>query len=371
MTRPLRIGITCYPSFGGSGIIATELGIELGHRGHDVHFISSAPPQRLIPRGEHVTFHEVKPPGYPLFNDNQYALALASKMVEVATQAQLDLFHVHYAIPHATAGYLAKQILGARAPKLLTTLHGTDITVVGSDPSFLPVTRFSIEQSDGVTAPSRALREATYDALGVNRAVEIEVISNFVDTSLYAPREGERRPIIVHNSNFRALKRVDDVVRVFAEVRRTRECELVLIGDGPERPRIEQLVEELGLRPWVSFLGERLDFVDVLAAARVFLLPSQSESFGLAALEALSCGVPVVATNVGGLPEVVADGECGFLAPLGDVSRLASAVGRLLDDDALHARMSRAARARAEKQFRLAPMVDRYEASYRRLLGDG
>jgi N-acetyl-alpha-D-glucosaminyl L-malate synthase BshA len=368
VSRPLRIGITCYPSFGGSGIIATELGIELGHRGHDVHFISSAPPQRLIPRGEHVTFHEVTPPGYPLFKDNQYALALSSKMVEVSTQVKLDLLHVHYAIPHATAGYLAKQILGPRAPKLVTTLHGTDITVVGSDPSFLPVTRFSIEQSDGVTAPSRALRNATYEALGVARETEIEVISNFVDTELYRPREGALRPLIVHNSNFRALKRVEDVVRVFAEVRRTRPCELVLIGDGPERPKIEHLVDSLGLSRWVSFLGERLDFVDVLASARVFLLTSETESFGLAALEALSCGVPVVATNVGGLPEVVAEGECGFLAPLGDIASLSAAVGRLLDDDALHARMSAAARTRTERLFRLAPMVDRYEDYYRRVL---
>ena len=362
--------MTCYPTFGGSGIIATELGMELANRGHQVHFICSDRPRRFVPHAQNMFLHEVKPPGYPLFRgDTQYALALASRMVETVTEANLDLLHVHYAIPHAVAGYLAKQILGARAPKLVTTLHGTDITVVGTDPAFLPVTRFAIEQSDGVTTPSYFLRDATWKDLGVAATKQIEVISDFVDTDLYSPGvAASRRPIIVHNSNFRPIKRVEDVVRVFAAVHRKRRCELVLIGDGPDRPRAERMVAELGLGEFVTFLGERLDFVEVLRSARAFLLTSSTESFGLAALEAMSCGVPVVASRVGGLPEVVTDGVSGFLSELGDVEGMATAVGRLLDDDELHARMAGQARALTLERFRLAPTVDRYEAYYRRVL---
>jgi len=371
VSEPLRVGITCYPTFGGSGIIATEIGLELARRGHLVHFICSAMPWRFDRFSKNVFLHAVEARDYPLFEHDPYVLALTSKMVEVAVWAKLDLFHVHYAIPHATAGLLAKQILGKAAPKLLTTLHGTDITVVGNDRSFLPVTRFSIEGSDAVSAPSQFLREATYENIGVYRARPIDVISNFVDTDLYAPSPtGPRRPpVVVHNSNFRPLKRVEDVIRVFAEVRRARACELVLIGDGPERTRVERLVHELGLAGSVTFLGQQLNFVQVLQGARVFLLPSETEAFGLAALEALSCGVPVVASRVGGLPEVVLHGECGFLEPAGDVAAMAGAVGRLLDDDALHARMSTRARQLVEERFRLKPMVDRYEDLYRRLLG--
>jgi N-acetyl-alpha-D-glucosaminyl L-malate synthase BshA len=367
MSRTLRIGMTCYPSFGGSGIIATELGQELAKRGHEVHFICTGVPRRFVPEAPNVFLHEVKPPGYPLFGgDTQYAIALASKMVEAARTERLDLFHVHYAIPHATAGVLAKQILGPGAPKLITTLHGTDITVVGSDPSFLPVTCYSIEQSDGVTTPSAFLREATYERLGVRRTREIEVISDFVDTELYAP--GHPRRVLVHNSNFRPLKRVEDVVRIFARVRQRVACELVLIGDGPDRPRAESLVATLGLTDHVRFLGERVDIVETIQQARVFLLPSETESFGLAALEALSCGVPVVASRVGGLPEVIEEGESGFLAPVGDIDGMADAVVRLLEDDVLHTRLARNARARAVERFRLLPMVDRYEAFYCRVL---
>lgn len=367
MTEPLRIGITCYPTFGGSGIIATELGQELAKRGHQVHFICTGAPRRYVPEAPNVFLHEVNPPGYPLFGgDTQYAIALTSKMVEAARAERLDLFHVHYAIPHAAAGVLAKQILGAEAPKLITTLHGTDITVVGSDPSFLPVTRFSIEQSDGVTTPSRFLRDATYELLGVHRTTEIEVISNFVDTDLYAP--GETRRLLVHNSNFRALKRVEDVIRIFARVRQVTPCELAMIGDGPERAQVERLAQMLGVRDSVAFLGERVDVVETLRHARVFLLPSETESFGLAALEALSCGVPVVASRVGGLPEVIEEGVSGFLAPVGDIEAMAAAATRLLTDDALHSRMAHQARIRAVDRFRLLPMVDRYEAFYRSVL---
>jgi N-acetyl-alpha-D-glucosaminyl L-malate synthase BshA len=367
-SEPLRIGITCYPTFGGSGIIATEIGLEMARRGHQVHFICSDMPWRFDRYERNVTLHAVEARDYPLFEHDPYVLALASKMVEVATLAQLDLLHVHYAIPHATAGWLAKQIIGKGAPRLLTTLHGTDITVVGNDRSFLPVTRFSIEQSDAVSVPSQFLREATYANIGVTRDKAIEVVPNFVDTELYSPGTGARCAVVVHNSNFRAVKRVDDVIRVFAQVRRERASELVLIGDGPERSRIEALVHELGLSQSVRFLGRQLNFVEVLQGARVFLLPSATEGFGLAALEALSCGVPVVASRVGGLPEVVAHGECGFLEELGDLPAMASDVARLLDDGGLHTRMSQRARQIALERFQKQPMVDRYEALYRRLV---
>ena len=239
MNGQLRIGVSCYPTYGGSGIVATELGMELARRGHEVHFICSDAPRRFAASAENVFLHEVKPPAYPLFGgDNQYALALASKMVEATLSAKLDLLHVHYAIPHAAAAGLARQILGARAPKLVTTLHGTDITVVGGDPSFLPVIRFAIEQSDGVTTPSRFLRAATYEQLQIDPALPIEVIPNFVDTAAYAPssaQPAEAVPVLLHNSNFRPLKRIDDVLRIFAKVRAQRASKLVLIGDGPER----------------------------------------------------------------------------------------------------------------------------------------
>jgi L-malate glycosyltransferase len=370
VSRNLRIGIVCYPTFGGSGIIATEIGLELARRGNAVHFICSDAPWRLDRYVERVFLHEVEPPEYPLFvGDSQYVLALTSKLVEVATREKLDLLHVHYAIPHAAAGYLACQILGPDAPKLITTLHGTDVTVVGDDASFLPVTRFSIEKSNGVTTPSRWLREKTHEQLGLDRRVEIDVIPNFVDTDAYAPApDVKRRPLVVHNSNFRALKRVEDVIRVFAEVRRGRACELMLIGDGPDRSRVEALVRELGLGNSVTFLGKQLSFVEVLRTARAFLLPSTTESFGLAALEAMSCGVPVVASRVGGLPEVVADGEAGFLASVGDVAAMARHVAELLDDDETLRRMSARARAIAVEKFRMQPAIDQYEAYYRRVL---
>ena len=370
MNERLRLGITCYPTFGGSGIIATEIGLEMARRGHQVHFICSDMPWRFDRYLANVFLHAVEARDYPLFEHDPYVLALTSKMVEVATFAKLDLFHVHYAIPHATAGLLAQQILAEGAPGLIATLHGTDITVVGNDRSFLPVTRYSIESCDAVSVPSQFLRQATYENIGVDRARPIEVISNFVDTEAYLPSaSGPRRPpVLVHNSNFRPVKRVDDVIRVFAQVRRARACELVLIGDGPERAGVERLVRELGLCGSVTFLGKQLNFVEVLQGARVFLLPSATEGFGLAALEALACGVPVVASRVGGLPEVVVHGECGYLEEVGDVAAMAEAVGRLLDDDALHARMAARAREIALERFRLVPMVDRYEELYRSVL---
>jgi N-acetyl-alpha-D-glucosaminyl L-malate synthase BshA len=359
----VKIGITCFPTFGGSGIIATEIGLAMARRGHRVHFICAEMPWRFDQYVENVFFHEVQARDYPLFDQSPYALALTSKMVEVAEWEKLDLLHVHYAIPHAASAYLARQILGKNAPRVITTLHGTDITVVGNDPSFLPITRFSIAESDGVTTPSASLRETTLRYLGMD--VAIEVIPNFVDTQLYAP--GERKPgpkLIVHNSNFRPVKRVEDVVRVFFAVQQKCDCQLALIGDGPERSRLERLVHELGLAHKVRFLGKQLRFVEVLQAADVFLLPSEIESFGLAALEALACGVPVVATRQGGVPEVVSDGENGFLAEVGDLDAMTDAILRIFQDDG---RMRDAARKTAVMKFPLEPMIDRWEAYYRKV----
>lgn len=363
----LAVGITCYHTFGGSGIVATEIGLELARRGHRVHFICAEPPARLDPATRNVAFHKVELRDYPLLLEGQYPLALASQMIEVAKSARLDLWHVHYALPHATSAYLAQTILGARAPRVVTTLHGTDITLVGNDPSYLPITRFSIDASDGVTAPSRYLAQATRDNFGTTR--DIEVIPNFVDTERFAPRGAAAgEPTIVHSSNFRPLKRVDDVVAIFARVRRGRACRLLLLGDGPERARIEADVRARGLGGDVDFLGEQLDVAATLRRAHVFLLPSETESFGLAALEALASGVPVVASRAGGLPEVVREGEDGLLLPVGDVEAMAAAVARILDDASLRRRLSGSARAGAVSRFSRAPMVTRYERFYERVL---
>jgi N-acetyl-alpha-D-glucosaminyl L-malate synthase BshA len=382
--RPLRVGIVCYPTFGGSGVVATEIGLALAARGCRVHVLSYEVPSRLDHFVENVLFHEVTTPSYPLLEHSPYTLALASKIVEVSRYEGLDILHVHYAVPHATSAYLARQILGRDAPRIVTTLHGTDITLVGSDPSFLPITRFSIMESDGVTTPSAYLRDATHDLLDVPATTAIEVIPNFVDTARFTPNPrrtvtevyppfaagGTSPAVLTHVSNFRPLKRVDDVIRIFAEVhkRAGRPTVLMLVGDGPERSRAEAMVRQLGLVGSVAFLGKMLSFVEVLQASDVFLLPSESESFGLAALEALSCGVPVVASHVGGLPEVVPDGEVGYLAPVGDVATMADRVLRLLADPALHRRQSDAARALAVAQYQITPAVDRYQAFYERVL---
>jgi len=363
----IAIGITCYHTFGGSGTTATEIGLELARRGHRIHFICAEPPARLPSSMPNLAFHKVELRDYPLLLEGQYPLALASQMIDVAQRERLDLWHVHYALPHATSAFLAQQILGPRAPRVVTTLHGTDITLVGNDPSYLPITKFSIEKSDGVTAPSVALAQATRDNFAITR--DIEVIPNFVDTDRFAPN-GARAgvPLIVHSSNFRPLKRVDDVLAVFERVRRERPCRLALLGDGPERPRIEIEVRARGLAADVDFLGEQLDVAATLRGAHVFLLPSETESFGLAALEALACGVPVVASRAGGLPEVIRDGEDGFLLPVGDVDAMAAAVARIVDDAALHRRLSEAARAGAVARFARAPMVTRYERYYEKIL---
>lgn len=386
----LRIGITCHPTTGGSGIIATEIGSALARRGHQVHFICYDLPCHLEP-GAGITFHQVMVRDYPLLHLDTYALALASKLAEVSTAAELDLVHLHYAIPHTTSAYLATQLLrdqGREPPRIITTLHGTDVTQVGSDPALLPIHRFALQRCDGLTVPSAYLRQAAYADLGLPAHTPIEVIANFVDTTLFQPAVGPRWPalaqvldqplekllaagpprVLVHSSNFRPVKRLDDVLLVFAAVVKQVPAILLLIGDGPERPHIEALARQLGLTDSVHFLGLQRDFLAALQHSDVFLLPSTSEGFGLSALEALSCGVPVVGSRVGGVPEVVREGETGFLCPAGDVTAMTAAVLRLLHSPDLHQQMSRAARLSVETNWQRDPAVARYESYYRRVL---
>jgi N-acetyl-alpha-D-glucosaminyl L-malate synthase BshA len=371
-SRP-SVGLACFSTFGGSGVVAAEIAMSLARRGRRVHVFSDDPPGRLAARRDGVTFHRVDAPAYPQLRHDLYTLALASKIIEVARRDGLDVVHAHYALPHAVSAQLARRVLaaqpGARAPLVVTTLHGTDTTLVGIDPGFLPLTRFSVLDSDAVTVPSAWLAEATRRNLDLPAAA-IDVIPNFVDTTRFAPAPPTPGgvPVLVHVSNFRALKRTDDVVRIFARVRAGRAARLRLVGDGPEHARALTLARELGVAADVDAVGERDDLPALLADAAAFLLPSENESFGLAALEALACGVPVVASRVGGVPEVVRDGEVGFLHDVGDVAAMAASTARLLDDPALRARLGRAARAHAEAHFRVEPAVDRYEAVYARVL---
>jgi L-malate glycosyltransferase len=376
---PLRIGVVCFSTFGGSGVVAAEVATSLAHRGHAVHVFSDDVPGRLDAAQTNVAFHRVAPPEYPQLKHSPYTLALTSKIVEVSRRERLEVVHAHYALPHAVSAHLAREVLAAdaagraAAPRLVTTLHGTDITLVGSDPSFLPLTRFSIAASDAVTTPSAWLARATHETLGVPDTVEIEIVPNFVDADRFRPAPDERplpeSPIVVHVSNFRPVKRVADVVETFARLRALRPARLRLVGDGPDRASVAARAAALGLAADVEFLGERVDLPAVLREADLFLLPSETESFGLAALEAMACGVPVVASAVGGLPEVIPDGEVGALCPLGDVAAMAAAAGRILGDAELHRRFSRAARRLAESRYRIEPAVDRYLAIYRRVLG--
>jgi N-acetyl-alpha-D-glucosaminyl L-malate synthase BshA len=370
----MNIGITCYPTYGGSGVVATELGKALAERGHSVHFISYALPMRLSGFMGNVVFHEVEMSNYPLFDFPLYTLALASKMVEVARYEKLDLFHCHYAIPHATSAYLAKQMLGLPNIKVITTLHGTDSTLVGLEPSFLPVMKFSVEQSDGVTAVSRFLREKTLANYGIEK--EIEVIPNFVDTRKYrrVPSDEVRshfaahgEKILVHTSNFRTVKRVQDAISLFSEVRKKMEAKLLLIGDGPDRSQCELLARELHIHDDVRFLGKQTDVIDVLSIADLFLMPSQSESFGLSALEAMACSVPVVSSSVGGLPELQVHGETGYIAEIGDIDRMSRYAIDLLSNPTKHELFSKAARARA-LEFDASKIVPMYERYYEKVL---
>jgi N-acetyl-alpha-D-glucosaminyl L-malate synthase BshA len=370
----MKIGIVCYPTYGGSGVVATELGKALADKGHQLHFISYAMPMRLDGYLGNVFYHEVEMANYPLFEFPLYTPALASKIVEVSRFEKLDLVHAHYAIPHATSAFLAREILNGEL-RIVTTLHGTDITLVGLEPSFLPVMKFSIEKSDGVTAVSRFLREKTMTNYGIRK--DIRVITNFVDTEKYhriaceeirehfAPA-GEK--VLVHVSNFRAVKRVPDAIRIFDQVRKKLPASLILAGDGPERSACELLVRELGLQQHVKFLGKQQELVPILSAADLFLMPSQSESFGLSALEAMSCGVPVVSTSVGGLPELQVQGETGYIAEIGDIDRMARYAIDLLTNDSRHARFSQAARARAVEHFDVHRIVLQYEEYYEECL---
>ncbi len=372
----MKIGITCYPTYGGSGVIATELGKALAERGHQVHFISYALPFRLNSFVENVVFHEVELSSYPLFEFPMYTLALASKMVEVAVYEKLDLLHVHYAIPHASSAYLAKQMVKDKIDlKITTTLHGTDITLVGLEPSFLPLVKFSIEESDGVTAVSRFLKEKTLTNYDINK--DIEVIPNFVDTNIFRPLPadcikrrlaGEGEKILIHTSNFRPVKRVTDVIKVFDIVQKEIPSKLVLIGDGPERSECERLTRQLDLNDKVKFLGKQDGLVEILSCSDLFLIPSQSESFGLAALEAMACGLPVISTSVGGLPELVKHNESGFIAEIGDVDRMAKYAIDLLSNDRKYEMFSKNSRDRAVNFFDISKVVPLYEEHYRKIL---
>ena len=373
----MKIGITCYPTYGGSGAVATELGLDLARRGHQVHFITYDSPFRLRGYSERVFFHQVETRmgRYPLFDHFPYTLALASKQHEVVLREQLDLLHVHYAIPHATTAYLAREMLdGERSLRVITTLHGTDITLVGQESSFYAITKFSIEQSDGVTAVSSYLRDETYRAFGCV-SCDVRVIPNFVNLQEYRPSEPGCRSqiapaghkVVTHVSNFREVKRVKDVVRVFARIRRAMPATLVMIGDGPERVDAENEARELGVPQDVRFLG-RLDSVaSLLQASDLFILPSQTESFGLAALEAMACGSPVVASRAGGLTEVIDDGVNGILEPVGSVEAMGRRAVELLRDPERHAAMRAAAIAKAQ-EFSADRIVPMYEAFYEEVL---
>jgi L-malate glycosyltransferase len=374
----LKIGISCYPVYGGSGVVATELGIELAARGHEVHFITYAQPFRLPYFVERIFYHEVEVPNYPLFEHPPYNLALSVAMQNVVEQHDLDLLHAHYAVPHATSAWIAKEMLNRDGFRIVTTLHGTDITLVGQDPSFRSLTQFSIRKSDGLTAVSEFLRTETHVQFGIPLD-DICVIPNFVDLDRYRrdaypchrgklTLPGEK--IVTHISNFRGVKRVDDVVRVFARISRKLPARLLLVGDGPDRVKAQEVAEAEGVTDRVLFLGKQNSVAELLACTDLFLLPSENEAFGLVALEAMSCGVPVIATRTGGIPEVVDHGVSGYLAPVGDVAAMADAGSALLADPEAWKRFSEAARAGAER-YSADQVVSRYESYYEEVLAGG
>lgn len=376
----MKIGITCYPTYGGSGVVATELGIELAQRGHDVHFITYSQPIRLTAPRPNIHFHEVNVSQYPLFDYPPYDLALATRMAEVAEIYRLDLLHVHYAIPHSVSALLARQMLATerfrRKLPFVTTLHGTDITLVGLDPSYLPITRFSIEQSDGVTAISNYLRAKTQQEFGIKD--NIEVIYNFVNCDLYKPepkklelraeyaRHDEK--LLVHLSNFRPVKRLHDVIEIFDLVQKKVKSKLMLIGDGPDRSSAEWLARKKGILDRVHFLGKQDNVQEKLALADLMLMPSQLESFGLAALEAMACEVPAIATGVGGVPEVIEDGKTGVLAEVGDIETMARRAVELLSDSGHLTEMGKLARYEAQSRFCSSKIIPEYERFYTRVL---
>ncbi len=375
----MNIGIICYASVGGSGIVATELAKTLAERGHLVHLVSTEPPFRLGDYQAGLIFHQVHTPSYPLFREPQYVLSLANKVVQVAREFPLEIIHAHYAIPHATAALLSRQVLesgGHLVPRVVTTLHGTDITLVGSDPSFSEIVAYSIEKSDGVTAVSESLREATRRELGVRR--DIEVIPNCLDCDVYRRRAvpalrqrfapDPSTKLVIHVSNFRPVKRIDAVMEVFSRISRSVPARLLLVGDGPEIGTAYRLGKELHIAPFVEVLGAQEDVIPLLSSADAFLLPSAQESFGLAALEAMACEVPVVASNVGGLPEVITHGVTGFLHDQTDLDGMAASAISLLTDPALHRRVADAARTRVREEFCVDRVVPMYERYYERML---
>jgi len=374
--KSLKIGIVLYPTFGGSGVLATELGKKLADRGHHIHFIASAQPARLDGYHQNIFFHEVNVPSYPLFEFTPYEVALTSHLVHVAQSAQLDLIHAHYAIPHASAAVLARQILadkGIRVP-VVTTLHGTDITLVGKDRSYEPVISYAINQSDAVTAVSNYLKTETLNHFHVKS--ELEVVYNFIDTSkvILKPDDcikrfaaPENQLLVTHISNFRPVKRVMDVIQTFARIQEKIPARLLMVGDGPLRQEAENLAQELGIRDEVLFIGKSKDTTRLLACSDLFILPSESESFGLSALEAMACGVPVIATDTGGMPEVQIHGETGFLCPIGDIACMASHAIELLSNTEMRERFGNAARNRANL-FSSETIIPQYEAIYRKVL---
>lgn len=371
----LRIGITCYPFLGGSGIVATELGVELAHLGHDVHFITTSQPIRLKHFKRNIFFHQVNVDNYPVFHSPPYVLNLAVKMVEVARRNALDVLHVHYAIPHAVSAYLTKEILGSNAPGIITTLHGTDITLVGNRPGFFDITRFSIERSDAVTTVSEFLKIQTLETFDLEK--DIVVIPNFVDQRRFKPLDVEGRrelfakpdeKIVLHASNFRAVKRVDTVIKIFDRIARTRAARLLLMGDGPELHATQLLSEELGLGDRVIFLGANESVEEIFPIADVFILPSDHEGFGLAALEAMSCGVPVIGTANGGMPEFIKDGANGFLYDPDDINGMAERAIELLGDEARRLSIGKNARCAVIQSFTREKVVKKYVEVYRGLV---
>ncbi|HMH42291.1 MAG TPA: N-acetyl-alpha-D-glucosaminyl L-malate synthase BshA [Pyrinomonadaceae bacterium] len=371
----MNIGITVYPTYGGSGIVGSELGKELAERGHTVHFISSALPTRLTELNERVRFHEVEMMSYPLFEHQPYTLALATKMATVADTENLDLLHVHYAIPHSISAILAREsIKSHRRLPVITTLHGTDITLVGADRSYLPITKYALEQSDGVTAISDYLKEATIEHFAFDR---IEVIPNFVSPDEYRPKidcdlreyvTPDGSPVLVHVSNFRPVKRPVDCVEIFARVLKKTKARLVMVGDGSERTNCIHRARCLGIADQCVFVGKQARIVDYLCASDILLLPSEQESFGLAALEAMACELPIIASRVGGLPEVVDDGETGFLSPVGDVDKMADDVVRLLSDKKFRRQMGRRARESAISRYSTDKIIPQYIEFYERII---
>ncbi len=375
--KTMKIGITCYPTYGGSGVVATELGLALASLGHQVHFISYAIPHRLHGFYENVFFHEVELSTYPLFEHSLYDLALTSKMIEVFEFEDLDLMHVHYAIPHAVSAYLTQQVLkkSNKNLKVITTLHGTDITLVGLEPSFMPLVKFSIEESNGVTAVSRFLKEKTLTNYNISK--DIEVIYNFIDIDKYKKEDSEifrkhiapnGEKVLVHTSNFRQVKRVSDTIRILEKVNKEIPTKLLLIGDGPDRSDCERLARELDLQKDVIFLGKQDGLGKILSAADVFLMPSQSESFGLSALEAMACSVPVVSSSVGGLPELVIHNETGYIAEIGDIDRMAKYTVELLTNKKRYDSFSKNSRERAVNNFDKNLIVPKYVSYYEKIL---